>query len=254
MKAHSPHRDALPDLTSMDAPKNTGASANGGPASDGDAVAMEAELSVHVPAEDPLAWEPLLVRPSFSGPSGDGAGAVGDAAASKIREILFGQHMAEYERRFAQLEVRLARELEEVRQEAANRSESLQSRVSQDVANLGRQIENERKERVKEVAQLGDHHRAVRQEFEVAIDKTARDAEAAVVHLRHALQEETARQRRALEERTDAIERQLDSVASTLGKEKVDRSSLQVLFEQLSVHFGADAPRPGIGSRLDGKG
>lgn len=240
----------------MDATQNTGTLDNGSDASDGDTVAMEAELSVHVSVDEALAWEPLLVRPSFSGPSGDGAGAgaVGDAAASKIRDILFGQHMAEYERRFAQLEVRLARELEEVRQEAGNRSESLQRRVSQDVANLGRQLDNERKERFKEVSQLGDHHRAVRQEFEVAIDKTARDAEAAVVHLRHALQEETARQRRALEERADAIERRLDSVAASLGKEKVDRSSLQVLFEQLSVHFGSDAPRPGIASRLDGQG
>lgn len=235
----------------MDATKTTDTTDHGGFAPAGDTVAMETELSVPIPMDDSLSWEPLLVRPSFSEPSGDGGGAVGDAAASKIRDILFGQHMAEYERRFAQLEVRLAREIEEVRQEAANRSESLQNRLSQDIANLGRQLENERKERVKEVSQLGDHYRTVRQEFEVAIDKTARDAEAAVVHLRHVLQEETARQRRALDERTDAIERNLDAVAASLGKDKVDRSSLQVLFEQLSVHFGSDAPRPGAPSGLE---
>lgn len=219
-------------------------------------VTTEAERPAPFPTGDSLSWEPLLGRPNVSAPTASPtapAGPANDAAAaSKIRDILFGQHMAEYERRFTQLESRLARELDDIRREGANRSESLQNRLSQDVANLGRLLDNERKERVKEASQLTDDIRSTRQEFEVAVDKASRDAEAAVVHLRHALQEETDRQRRALEERTESIERQLDAVATGLRKDKVDRSSLQVLFEQLSVHFGADGPRGGAAA-FDGQ-
>lgn len=211
----------------------------------------EAELSVPRPSGDSLAWEPLLTAPApAAAPSGDGASTPAPegismedvTAASKIREILFGQHMAEYERRFTQLEVRLAREVDEVRKVSTSRIEGLESRLTQDVANLGRQIETERKGRSKDIAEMNDQFKTVRQELEGAIDKVSRDAEASVVHLRHALQEETARQRRALEERTEELEKHLDTVAKSLRRDKVDRASLQVLFEQLSVHFGTNPP------------
>lgn len=239
----------------MDAPLPVSHSGNGGldPATDPFALAPEEDPYLSLPTGDSLSWEPLLAYRRSNEPSGESLAPTSDAATAKIREILFGEHMAEYERRFAQLEVRMARELKEVRQDALSRFESFRSRIGHDIENLGHQLDYERSERTKEVAHLGDQHRAMRHELEEAVDKS-RHAEAAVLHLRHALQEETARQRRALEERADAIERRLDSVAASLGKEKVDRSSLQVLFEQLSVHFGSDTPRPGITSRLDGQG
>ena len=219
------------------------------PAGAPDDFAMpDTELSVPRPSGDSLAWEPLLTAPpAYAEASGDGAAPEGltmedVTAASKIREILFGQHMAEYDRRFTQLEVRLAREVEQLRKEATGRIDGLESRLTQDVAGLARQIETERKGRAKDVAEMTDQFRTARQELEAAIDKSTRDAEASVVHLRHALQEETARQRRALEERTEELERHLDTAAQSLRRDKVDRSSLQVLFEQLSVHFGTEAP------------
>ena len=217
-----------------------------------DVAVLDAELPVPHASGDSLTWEPLLMAPpSAAAGSGDGASEAPPTseavsmedvtAASKIREILFGQHMAEYDRRFTQLEARFAREVDELRKDAASRIDGLQSRLTQDVANLGRQIETERKGRAKDVAEQSEQFRTIRQEIEVAIEKSSRDAEASVVHLRHALQEETARQRRALEERAEEIEKRLETAAAALRHDKVDRASLHVLFEQLSVHFGTDA-------------
>jgi hypothetical protein len=191
---------------------------------------VEAGASAPRPSGGALSWEPLLAStPSGDGAPGDGLTVEDEAVASKIREILFGQHMADYERRFTQLEVRLTREVKQLRKDATALLDG-----------LARQLEAERKERTKDVSEISEHLRTTRQEVEVAIAKASRDAEASVVHLRHALQEETARQRRALEERTEELERHLDSVAKGLRRDKVDRASLQVLFEQLSVHFGAE--------------
>ena len=225
--------------------------------SESSAPTLDAETMISAPADASLPWEPLAMTTDFGPSVGDGAAADEDTATGaaavlsagphaaevdKIREILFGQQISEYESRFAQLEIRLAREIEAVRDDIIRRFEKVQSQVTQDFTNLSRQIGTEQKYRAEEISALNGQFRAAREELESAVTRASGEAEAATEKIREVLEEETARQQEAVAARTEEIERRLEAVTSQLRRDKVDRSSMEALFEQLAAHFGTTEP------------
>ena len=217
--------------------------------SESSAPTLDVETILSAPADASLPWEPLAMTTEFGSAAGDGAEAAAPSASQhaaevdKIREILFGQQISEYESRFAQLEIRLAREIEAVRDDVVRRFEKVQSQVTQDFTNLSRQIGTEQKYRAEEISALNGQFRAAREELETAVHRASDDAEAATAKIREVFEEETARQQGAVAARTEEIERRLESVASQLRRDKVDRASMETLFEQLAAHFSTK-PEP----------
>ena len=65
----------------------------------------------------------------------------------RIREILFGSQMREYEQRFVQLEERLMRETSELKSEVRRRVDSLEASARQEVSGLSDRLSAEREER-----------------------------------------------------------------------------------------------------------
>ena len=215
------------------------------------AAALDAEAVVSAPADASLPWAPIAMPAvdlhPFAGDgdsapvsvSADAPAAPRPAEVDKIREILFGQQITDYEARLSHIEVRLAREVEAVRDEMVRRFEKLQSQLAQDVSTLTRQLATEQKHRTEEVATLNAQLRAARDDFKDGLRRTASEAEAATARVRESLDDEAARLQEAHETRTGDIERQLEAATAQLSRDKVDRSSLQALFEQLAVHFGS---------------
>lgn len=227
----------------------------------GEFPTIDAETMISAPADTDLPWEPLAASPAeFDGllVPGDGASAEAESAPAaaegakrspaahaaevdKIREILFGQQISEYEGRFAQLEIRLAREIEAVRDDIIRRFEKVQGQVTQDFTNLSRQIGTEQKYRAEEISALNSQFRAARDELEAAVHQAAADAGAATERMQSAIEEETARQQEAVDARTRDLEHRLEQATAQLRQDKVDRSSMEALFSQLAAHFAADS-------------
>lgn len=225
-----PNLPSAPPRGSVDAPRDT---------------FTEVDLAALPPSGASVSWGSFISRPDEGPGARDDGGPKGndDAAAfSVLRDILVGEYMVKYERRFDQIEVRLASEIEGFRREIVGLAENVQRQVALDVDKIERLLKGEREERVKEAARVDKRYRAVSDGLQAAIERTARDAEAGAARLGLELREEMAHERRAFGERADAIERHLKSVAAGLGDEKVDRASLEVLFEQLAEHFRSGAP------------
>lgn len=217
------------------------------------APSIDAETMISSPADASIPWEPLAMSASdFAPPSGDGAASANEPAADvsvagagvstaaevdKIREILFGRQISEYESRFSQLEVRLAREIDTVRDDVVRRFDEVQNQLSKKISDLTQRLGAEQESRAEEIASLGTQLGAARDELGRAISQTSADADAAVAEIRAAFDEEAARQKRVVDTRTREIERHLEEVTTQLRHDKVDRSSMKVLFEQLAVHF-----------------
>lgn len=72
----------------------------------------------------------------------------------RIREILFGSQMREYEQRFAQLEERLVRETGELRAEVRRRLDSLEAHFGQEIESLSDRQKTERAERTESVERI----------------------------------------------------------------------------------------------------
>src|SRR5271170_5792174 len=69
------------------------------------------------------------------------------ANVDKIRDILFGSQMRDYEKRFARLEENVAKTVETLRDDMTKRFDTLSSFVQQEVESLSHRLKTEKSER-----------------------------------------------------------------------------------------------------------
>src|SRR6202451_3959242 len=77
------------------------------------------------------------------------------ANVDKIRDILFGSQMRDYDKRFVRLEDRLIKDAESLREEMKKRFESLEAFVQKELESLGVRLKTEKSERGEAVKELG---------------------------------------------------------------------------------------------------
>jgi hypothetical protein len=76
------------------------------------------------------------------------------ANVDKIRDILFGSNMREYEKRFARLEERLTKSSDALRDDLKKRFDTLESYVREEIESLGQRLKNEKSERTEALKEL----------------------------------------------------------------------------------------------------
>src|SRR5271166_3526494 len=76
------------------------------------------------------------------------------ANVDKIRDILFGSQMRDYEKRFARLEERLAKASDALRDDLKKRFDSLESFVQQETEALSQRLKTEKSERLEALKEL----------------------------------------------------------------------------------------------------
>src|ERR1700722_528307 len=77
------------------------------------------------------------------------------ANVDKIRDILFGSQMRDYDKSFGRLEDRLIKDAEALRDEMKRRFESLEAFVQKELESLGQRLKAEKSERGESVKDLG---------------------------------------------------------------------------------------------------
>lgn len=167
-----------------------------------------------------------------------------------IRDILFGQKMRDYEKRFQRLEERLVRETGELREEMGRQMETLESYIRREIDAVGERLKKEVATReeglsglTKEVKELGTNlNRKIDQAEEIQA-KEAKDLREEILAL-------SKRLARDIQDKHDQIQLKLEQVAEDLGNEKVDRQSLADFFMDLSMRLSDDSA---IGDLLESK-
>jgi hypothetical protein len=76
------------------------------------------------------------------------------ANVDKIRDILFGSQMRDYEKRFARLEERFAKASDTLREDFKKRFDSLESFVGQELESLGQRLKAEKADRADSLKEL----------------------------------------------------------------------------------------------------
>src|SRR3974390_3356973 len=76
------------------------------------------------------------------------------ANVDKIRDILFGANLREYEKRFARLEERLTKSSDALREGLKKRFDSLESYVREAIDSLGQRLKSEKSERAEALKEL----------------------------------------------------------------------------------------------------
>ena len=163
----------------------------------------------------------------------------------KIREILFGGQMRDYDKRFARLEERLLKESNELREGNRRSLEALETFVKNEFASLANRLQMEQQSREGSDQNLSrELQEAIRSvegkltQFQNQTTETQRDLRQQLLDQSKSLNEEI---RRKHDELSATIEREV----ADLSHEKTDRASLSALFTELALRLNNDFKIPG---------
>jgi DNA repair exonuclease SbcCD ATPase subunit len=170
----------------------------------------------------------------------------------KVRDLLFGGQMRDYDRKFARLEERLAKETAELRDEVKKRLSALDSYVKTEIESLSDRLRAEQDARTGSAKDLARELRDTQQQFG---EKTAQ------------LDDLLARSQRDLrqqlhvqhQELVDEIRQRVEDVLARLAQEsqelradKADRSALAALLTEMAMRLTGELPTVSAGSEVRG--
>jgi hypothetical protein len=178
------------------------------------------------------------------------------ASVDKIRDILFGSQIKNYETRFARLEETLARETSEIKDTMRRRLDSLEAFFKSETQSLGTRLKSERDEREETLKNLALEVKASASQLSKKIldldNKLAQDRSAA----RQELMAETGKLLDEIRHRNESLNNLLENRVQELRHDKTDRSALAALFVELAVRLkdesgeAKERPKPvrGVGA------
>ena len=173
------------------------------------------------------------------------AEAMESGNVDKIREIIFGAQMRDYEKRFAALESRLLKESSALRDEVAGRLDALERFIKQEVADVREALASEASEResecrglARDIEKLDAAAEKKRTQLQEKLSKGQRELREALLEQSKALGEDI---RRAREEMVAALE----AATEELRGDKADRQALAAMFTEMAMRLNDEFALPG---------
>ncbi len=158
----------------------------------------------------------------------------------KIRDILFGNQMRDFDRKFDQLEQRLADEIDNLRKENSLQIESLQTYLDSEIAILSSKLSNEEQTRINELDDLDETLKKNIKQIDTKIldlanllDTQARETNQKVLKQSQDFNAE-------MNQQLDLIKKRMDDYKQHLNEGKVDKSHLAEMFNTLAVEINGD--------------
>lgn len=161
----------------------------------------------------------------------------GGASIDKVRDILFGVQMRDYDKRFARLEERLLKETSDLKEDVKKRLASLEQFVKQEVDALGDRLSAEHAGRTDEVKDLGQQLRETSKTFEKKTAAMDDQSARAQRELRQQLLEQQQRITEEMQQRHHELLEALSRDAGELRDEKADRAALASLFTEMAMRL-----------------
>jgi DNA repair exonuclease SbcCD ATPase subunit len=169
----------------------------------------------------------------------------GAGNVDKIRDILFGTQMRDYESRFARLEETLVKETSEIRDTNRRRFDQLESYIKKEFETLQARLKAERDER----ADGANHHSRELRELSDSLNRRIRDLDDRESGVERDLRNELLQQARNL---TDEVRARHDEMTAILEKRvgelrdgKTDRAALATLFSEVALRLSDQFQIPG---------
>jgi hypothetical protein len=162
------------------------------------------------------------------------------ASVDKIRDILFGPQIKNYEARFVRLEETLARENAQIKDMMARRFESLEGFVKKETEALASRIKAERDERAEVARDIARDLKSATEALTKKIVELDNKTAEAQSGLRQDLLAESRKLMDELRRRTDDITALLEKRASELRADKADRSLIAALLADMAMQISGE--------------
>lgn len=162
----------------------------------------------------------------------------------KIREILFGGQMRDYERRFMRVEERLTKEALDLREDTRRRFDALEEFIKAEFEALGDrvQVESRTRDEALQAVWRGVHDTGNSLNAKVAElhDQTERGQS----NLRQQILSQSKDLNEAMRQKQDEITGMLQREVADLNHGKTDRSSLATLLTEMAMRLNNDLKMP----------
>ncbi len=178
------------------------------------------------PDEDALPLAPV---------KGTGPEAAGNV--DKIRDILFGSQMRDYEKKFTRVEERLGRETAELREEIKRRFASLEAFVKNEFTAVADQLKAEKGERIEGDKELARDAKENVKAWEKKASQIEEQTAKALRDLRQNVLEESKRLTEEMERKHKELAVALEKEDQELRATLTDRLALADLFAEVSLRL-----------------
>jgi len=153
----------------------------------------------------------------------------------KVRDILFGKYVADFQQRFAELEERLEDDVEELKQRLSDKIDSMDDEVNRSLERLDQQILHEQNNRDNELNSLqksfNDAETSLKHSINLLEDQANQDLNSVRLSLEESHQELIDASQAAQRQLGDQLEKQ----KAYLENDKVGRQSLALLLDEVAI-------------------
>ena len=167
----------------------------------------------------------------------------GGSSLDKVRDLLFGGQMRDYDRKFARLEERLLQETADIREDVKRRLAALEAYMRSEVELLSERLRAEQEARAGAAQDLGRAMAATAQQFE---QRTSQLDDLLARHHRELRQQLHSQH----QEITDDVRQRVEDVLARLAREaqelrgdKTDRKALAALLTEMALRLNGE-PQP----------
>ncbi len=162
----------------------------------------------------------------------------------KIRDILFGSQMRDYERRFVRLEERLMKEAADLRTETGKRLDALENFIKEELESLSNRITGEQNSRSENLQRLNDGIRDVSQNFDRQVSQLTEQTTKKNSEMRQQLLDQSKNLNDEIQRRHNEVLSTLERESSEIRDDKTDRTMLAQLFQEVALRLTNDFKLP----------
>lgn len=181
-------------------------------------------------------------------PDADPAPAPGNL--DKVRDLIFGGQMRDYERKFARLEERLAKETTDLREEVRRRLTALETYMKTEVESLSERLRLEQDGRTSADKDLGRELRDTSQQLDQRISQLDDFVARGQRDLRQQLHAQHQELGDDIRSRVEDVLVRLAHEAQELRSDKTDRKALAALLTEMAMRLTAEVGALGSGDEV----
>ena len=178
-------------------------------------------------------------------PVADGSTLTEASNIDKIREILFGVQMRDYEKRFSRLEERLLKESSDLRDDTRKRFDALESFVKTEFETLSERLLAEQRNRDESDQNLSRELQDTGKSLERKLAQFDEQTTRAQRELRQQILDQSKNLSDEIRQKADELSALLDRQVAELGNAKTDRAALAGLFSEVALRLNNEFKIPG---------
>ena len=176
----------------------------------------------------------------------EGGGKLAESGnIDKIRQILFGNQMRDYEKRFSRLEERLLKESADLRDETRKRFDALETFIKNEMEALTGRLQAEQRTREESAQNLSRELQASSKSLEKKLGDFDEQNSRGQRDLRQQILDQSKSLSDEIRHKHEEIKAALAREVAELSRDKTDRAALAALFSEVALRLNDEFKIPG---------